>query len=136
MTRGLVILSDGELQPFNGAYQDIHNAVGGYIEAIPIEHPDITVYVCEDGKALRYRRNMLGELVWDHYGAMGCLEDGDWLAGNLVVLGGVDAEGEDTDLKPEHVARIEMIGLAFHKAIVAIVAEVGRKERPDAQEEG
>lgn len=100
--KGIVILTDGQVQPFNGGAEDVHNAVGGWIEGVPTIVPgQLTMYCCEEGKVHGYPVNTAATRVWFFLGGADSVIAGDWLCGNVVIVGGVDAEGDDTDLDPE-----------------------------------
>ena len=107
--KGIVILTDGSIQPFNGGAQDIHNAVGGWIEGVPTMTNQVSMYCCEEGKLLNYPLNRRATFLWAFLGGSMHVLAGDQLVGNVVVVGGVDAEGEDTDLDPELEARLRWV---------------------------
>jgi hypothetical protein len=94
MIKGMVIYIDGtiETKEFNGLkdYQDI---VGGYIESIPLTD-DTDAYVNEDGKIL-CQPNLFATFLAQ---VNSRLNHGDYVAGNMIVVGKPDAEGKDTDV--------------------------------------
>lgn len=94
MSKGMVIYVDGtiETKEFNGLkdYQDI---VGGYIESIPLTD-DTDAFVNEDGKVL-CQPNIFATFLAQ---VNSRLNHGDYVAGNMIVVGKPDAEGKDTDV--------------------------------------
>lgn len=94
MSKGMVIYVDGtiETKEFNGLkdYQDI---VGGYIESIPLTD-DTDAFVNEDGKVL-CQPNIFATFLAQ---VNSRLNHGDYVAGNMIVVGKPDSEGKDTDV--------------------------------------
>ena len=80
-----------EARTFDG-YKDIRDAIGGYIEAIPVRCR-ATVYGHDEGKLIK----LTPTAVWIDPESGQIL---DILCGPLVVLGAVDKEGDDTSITP------------------------------------
>jgi len=86
---------------FTGALAELQAAVGGNVEPAPSDEL-VTIWVNEDGKFTGLPINRLAMDVWLRWDAFGCMLLGnDWLAGNVVVTGGVDGRGETLDLPDE-----------------------------------
>lgn len=102
MKHAVVIPAEGEPYvieiPEDGAaalavYQKV---VGGWIELVPNPH-DVTVYCNEEGKIQGlYPNSRATEL----FGAW--LQRWDIIAGNVIVVGPPDEEGNDTDLNADY----------------------------------
>lgn len=82
-------------------------AVGGWIEAAIMPEP-FDAYINEDGKGLELLPNTPATELWKR----GCREQelsripGDYLAGNVVITGGIDDDGETVGLTDEQVAQL------------------------------
>jgi hypothetical protein len=80
---------------YPGHLDGLQAAVGGWIEYVPTEQ-DVTLYCNEEGKieglpANRVATAAFGQLIQPH----------DYLAGDVVIIGPQDDEGNDTDLDVE-----------------------------------
>lgn len=105
--RVMTITTEGqiELHDADPTLEWLQEKVDGWIEPVTVELGDetiLTLYVNEEGKITGLDRNPIASRLAHHYGAV--YRD-DWVAGNVVILGGVDAEGETMEL-PEHAARV------------------------------
>jgi hypothetical protein len=78
----------------DGELQELQRLVGGWIEYVPTEQP-ITLYCNEEGKIEGLPLNPRATL---HFS--GLLQVGDYLAGDVVVLGPIDEHGENTGIDP------------------------------------
>lgn len=112
MTKGLTLCvnDDGiySSEEFDGELRDYQRVVGGNIEAIPTSE-NVTIFVNEDGKDFGLPINRLAMDVWIRYDVYFCMLHGEWIAGNAVIVGGVDSEGNQTDLSDEDRRWIEHI---------------------------
>lgn len=87
----LIDLARGE-----DGYTQLHNAVGGYIEMVPLMG-EVTIVVNEEGKIRRLPFNQVATSVWEtFYGRT------DVMVGDAVLVGPADDDGEPTDV-PDHV---------------------------------
>lgn len=77
------------------SYDDLNKAVGGYIEHFMFGE-DHSAYVNEEGKIIGLPENFLATQLCEEY-QVGLHRD-DVIVGNMVILGPVDEEGEDTDI--------------------------------------
>lgn len=93
-------------------YPTIRDAVGGYIEAAPTA-ASIVIYLDEEGKIKGLPLNPFADALWALVDEFGCLADGDFLVGPVVVTGPYDDEGENTPLDA-----------ALMALIAALVAEI------------
>lgn len=67
--------------------------VGGHIEAVNLYEPDGTLYINEEGKLIGLRPNPRATaLLWVHNKQ---LRGSEWLAGDAVLVGPPDNEGND-----------------------------------------
>ena len=95
----LTVNDDGtySITEFDGELEQLQAAVGGWIEPIPTSE-NVTIYVNEEGKIYGLPVNRLAMDVWIRWDEWRCMIAGDWIAGNAVVVGGVDDDGETMDL--------------------------------------
>jgi hypothetical protein len=102
MKRALVITVEGKVEKLDLAddareeLEALQGAVGGYIQTVPIRHGGITCFCNEEGKLIGLPRNELATRFAGWF-----LAPDDYIAGDLVVMGGVDAHGETRGLTPE-----------------------------------
>jgi hypothetical protein len=83
----------------------MQEAVGGYIELVPLNRDHFTMYCNEEGKVRNLRFNRLATRMADMHR--------DWedpLVGDVLILGPIDGEGNDTDVPDEVIAMVD--GLA------------------------
>jgi hypothetical protein len=94
MSRGVVIYIDGtvEMKEFSGL-KDLQDTVGGLIECIPLTD-DTDAYINEEGKMI-CQPNIFATFVAQINKR---LNHGDFVAGNMIVVGKPDADGNDTDV--------------------------------------
>lgn len=101
--KGLAIIVDPagpyRVEEFDGDGDALRAVLGGWLEAAPSDE-SVTVWVNEDGKNLGLPINRLAMDVWLRWDVHRCMLVGrDWLAGNVVVTGGVDNRtGETKDI--------------------------------------
>ena len=113
MAKGLVIYTDGtyETKDFNNL-DDYKQTVGGYIEGLTMYGNKAgkvgQVYVNEEGKLEMLPPNRNGTLLaWLGNAIMG----DDLIAGNMIILGNGDDDGNDTDVLPMWLEMAEHIAL-------------------------
>lgn len=83
---------------FDGGLRELQAAVGGLVEAIPTDE-SVTIWCNDEGKLDGLPPNRLAMDVWIRWDVHGCMAVGfDWIAGDVVVTGGVDGRGETLDL--------------------------------------
>jgi len=129
--KGLALIVDPagpyRVEEFDGDGDALRAVVGGWLEAAPSDE-SVTVWVNEEGKALGLPINRLAMDVWLRWDLHRCMLLGrDWLAGNVVVTGGVDRNGETLDL-PDAARRWVMT--VARDAGAVLPGEVA-SERPD-----
>lgn len=97
MIKGIIIRTNGDIENFEyqGSYTEIGQVVGGYIEAVNFGSKPYFCYVNEEGKLNGLEENKIATTLWYNSGQIVML--GDYLAGDVVVFGQVDEEGNDTD---------------------------------------
>ena len=84
-------------------FDEYRHAVGGNLEVVRLLRPASSLYCNEEGKLLDLRPNGRATMVvWTHFPA---LRFRDYIAGDALLTGPVDAEGWDTDL-PEDFTRV------------------------------
>lgn len=64
----------------------LQEIVGGMIEVIP-SADSVSMFVNEDGKNISLPRNDLAELFWQKFDRYDCMANGEWIAGNMAILG-------------------------------------------------
>lgn len=83
---------------FEGGADDLRSALGGFIEPIPTNNI-VTMWVNEEGKFHGLPINRLAMDIWIRWDDYRCMSIGrDWLAGDVIVTGGVDRAGRTGDL--------------------------------------
>lgn len=95
-TKWAVLTPDGTLTIHSSEpeYETIKNSLGGgYLEAIIIPTPPMTMYIDEDGKYKQLLENPYATKIARPY-----IFAGDWIAGIAVFVGLPDEEGYDTGL--------------------------------------
>lgn len=76
----------------------LQGVVGGWIESVPTDE-SITIYCNEEGKIDGLPYNPVAMAFWANHDPYGCIENAsDYIAGNIVILGPVDDEGNSTDV--------------------------------------
>jgi len=101
MEKGIQVTTDGqttiiEFEKDPSAYKVLSGAVGGFIERVSLEE-DFVMYLNEEGKFNGSEHNPHAQKVWDRY-----FGGTDMIMGNVIFVGGVDSEGWDEGLPPEH----------------------------------
>lgn len=82
--------------------------VGGYIQLLPLDDPEFTVFVNEDGRGMLPRNRIAESLFgWP-----------DVLHGDVVVAGGVGTEGDTMGITNEQLRRLR-IALRDHSVEIA-----------------
>lgn len=104
--KALVVKTDGTYEVIDQEwnYDQINKAVGGWIEAVYFPGYKAEAYINEEGKILGLPENVVATNVWYNSGAKVLL--GDYLAGDVVIFGEVDEEGNNTEVPLEIVAEI------------------------------
>lgn len=100
MTKALLIEVNGKVSRINiNGYDDLNKGVGGYIEGIHLGDTGQFAYVNEDGIALGLPLNRVAtNLCYKHNVG---LIPGDYIKGNMIVVGPADDEGNETDVSDE-----------------------------------
>lgn len=94
MAKCAIVYIDGtvEMKQLNGL-KDLQGAVGGLIEAVPVTQ-DTDAYINEEGKYM-CDPNIFATFILQINKR---LNAGDYVAGNLVLVGKPDEDGNDTDV--------------------------------------
>lgn len=102
MAKGIVVYIDGsvEVKEFN-SLQDYQEVVGGKIESVPLGK-EADFYCNEDGKVI-CEPNVFGTFLAQTHAS---LFPGDFVAGNIIIIGKPDEDGNDTDA-PEWAFQLE-----------------------------
>lgn len=104
MEQAVIINTDGtksvvEFEVGN-SYNLIKNAVGGYIQVVPLHKANADLWVNEEGKLDNLPQNPIGTSLWvDEYGHT------DVIVGNIIITGGTDEMGDTLGLTPEQVSK-------------------------------
>lgn len=97
MTKAIIIPAD-ITEPIRQAdlngYSELSEAVGGMIQ--PVDGEDFTAYVNEEGKLIDLGINRRANAFI--HAQVPALPAYDVIVGDVVILGGLDEEGEDTDV--------------------------------------
>jgi hypothetical protein len=95
-----VINSQGDVciikEPTPISYDDMVACVGGYIEGVYLD--GATAYVNEEGKLQGLPKNEAATALAHAHNA---IYGDDWIAGNMLIVGNCDDEGEMTSLTTE-----------------------------------
>ena len=86
----------------------IKSVVGGWIEGVRL-NTNTYCYVNEEGKLTGLTRNGRATVFSI---ALNPAMASDFIAGDMVVFGGGDSEGEDTDVDPKHVVMMKLCDFA------------------------
>ena len=78
------------------SYEDLVSCVGGYIEGVYLD--GATAWVNEEGKLQDLSKNYVAT---DLAHAHNAIHTDDWIAGNMIIVGNSDDEGEMTSLTTE-----------------------------------
>tara|TARA_R110000822_G_scaffold328_4_gene1389 strand:- start:1529 stop:1870 length:342 start_codon:yes stop_codon:yes gene_type:complete len=90
------ILTQVVNQPMPISYKEMVECVGGYIEGVYLD--GATAYVNEEGKLQGLHKNMFAtDLAHAHNAIYG----DDYIAGNMLIVGNCDDEGETMTLTTE-----------------------------------
>lgn len=81
---------------------DLQRYVGGWIEYVPTDQ-DVTLYCNEEGKILNLPPN---PLATELFGSL--LMPGDYLAGDVILLGLLDEDGASTSIDPEWIKTVRV----------------------------
>lgn len=86
----------------------MQEAVGGYIQLVPVADESLSCFCNEEGKITGLEYNPLATLFVGDY-----LAPGDWIAGDLLIMGKVDSRGETLGLTERQfegvIARLTML---------------------------
>lgn len=103
--KALKIAVNGEMEVVEftteTSYKTISNAVGGWIEAVALAS-DITMWCNEEGKLIPLDVNHHASRLFVH--AFGQI---DLIAGDVILTGGADDEGNDLGLTEERISEIQ-----------------------------
>lgn len=106
MATGVIIPADIESAVRQQQFNDLHDyqaAVGGLIEAIDLGHPPMSFFANEEAKLIGLPINQRATaLWWLHVPAVYGI---DFLAGDVVLIGRPDEEG-DTQSAPDEFVRL------------------------------
>jgi len=97
MSKAILIEANGNVRriEING-YDDLNKGVGGYIEGIHLGDTEQFAYLNEDGIALGLPFNKVAtDLCYKHNVG---LIPGDYIKGNMIIVGPADDEGNETDV--------------------------------------
>lgn len=97
MTKALLVQVDGSLveKDFEGL-EDLQSMVGGHIEMIWLGNSGQIAYINEEGKLRNLPLNNRATQIAIDMGTQFRL--GDYIVGNMVIVGGCDADGYETDV--------------------------------------
>jgi hypothetical protein len=104
MEQAVIIKTDGTKSivefEVGKSYNLIKDAVGGYIQVVPLAKAKADLWVNEEGKLDNLPQNPIGTSLWvDEYGYT------DTIVGNIIITGGTDENGDTLGLSLEQVAK-------------------------------
>lgn len=88
----------------------INDLVGGWFEVVGAPH-GANMYLNQDGKALRLPENIVATTLARQSDAP--IQVHDFVAGQVVVVGGPDVDGSDLDVPDEFLAHMESLGCSL-----------------------
>lgn len=98
MTKAILIRAGGTPTLIHyKSLEDLQGLVGGRVEGITFKH-DLFGYVNDDGKGLQLEPNRFATTYLHSY-----LFPGDWIAGNIVLVGPAGPDGEDQDIPAKYI---------------------------------
>lgn len=98
MPKGVLIKSDGTITTGEfGSLESLQAAVGGYIEAIYLHKLGVSAYVNEEGKFNGLPLNRTATQIARAHSGMA---PDDFIVGDMLILGPVNRNGDDTDCPP------------------------------------
>jgi len=100
--KALVVRTSGEIDTVefagDAALSVLQEGVGGWVQAVELDG-DLTLWVNEEGKLADLPHNPFAQALWnERYGYYT-----DYIVGDIVLTGGVGAEGETLGLSDEQV---------------------------------
>lgn len=111
MRNAIVIKVDGSIhgidlgEDSHGEYYALADAVGGMIQAIPLDDSDMMLWCNEEGKLIGLPYNQYATNVWVKYWGKT-----DVMVGDCVITGGIDWDSELTKgLTPEQVIQVKFL---------------------------
>ena len=90
------ILTELDLDSPEGSLKVLQTAVGGYVQAIDLNHT-VTMWINEEGKLEGLPLNFHGTMFWSARFGFGT----DQIVGDVVFTGGTDQEGDTLGLTPD-----------------------------------
>jgi hypothetical protein len=94
----------------------MQGAVGGDIELVGLRAASMNMYINENGKIEDPRMNLRATTLCRWAAAV---REGDYIAGDAVLVGPTDDEGEDTSLTPRHTEWLERFDKEASAALAA-----------------
>jgi hypothetical protein len=111
MRNAIVIKVDGSIHGIDlgedsrGEYEALSGAVGGMIQAVPLDDSDMMLWCNEEGKLIGLPYNESATNVWVKYWGQT-----DVMVGDCVITGGIDWDSELTKgLTPAEVIRVKFL---------------------------
>jgi hypothetical protein len=90
--KAVVIRVDGEIEEIDGTYENIREAIGGYLEIAPTPGAPFVMFCNEHGKLDGLPFNFIADQLANRYRTWE-----DPLMGDVVLVGPPDREGENTE---------------------------------------
>jgi hypothetical protein len=110
-----------------GSYQAIRDGVGGCFDCVHIPSLGVDMWLHDEGKILEMPMNAFGTALWvSQYGMS------DFIAGNIVITGGVDKMGETLGLTIEQAMKV--IELSQQTINTIVNTEVVKTITPDQED--
>lgn len=85
-----------DLDAPEGSLKVLQNAVGGWVQAIDLNH-EVTMWINEEGKLDGLPLNFHGTMFWSARFGLGT----DEIVGDIVLTGGTDDEGDTLGITPD-----------------------------------
>lgn len=105
MTKAILIEVGGNVRRITiNSYDDLNRNVGGYIEGIYLGETGHFAYLNEDGIALGLPMNRKATELCYQWNVG--LIPGDFIKGNMIIVGGADDDGNDTDVSDQFAASL------------------------------
>jgi len=121
MSKAILVKSDMQLSVIDfdesNSYEIIKEAVGGWIDCVRLPDYHCDMWINDEGKLEGLPANPIGSVLYSTLG-------GDWIAGDIIITGGIDDEGNTIGLSDELCNLLEnMVEVIIDHLISAIQAE-------------
>ena len=96
--KAILVMASGDVEEIESEWgvSEINNAVGGFFDLVRFGKLPFIAYVHDEGKLIDLPENKIVTSIWYDSGQRILL--GDYIAGDALLIGDVDVEGNDTSV--------------------------------------